>query len=197
MDLQSIIHLLGNECDYPIRKAIISEFVRGGKPVKLSSGKALINAGQFDDNIYVVAEGIIRFSDMNGETERTFAFGQPGTMFVSKHSFVKGRPSYYQIEACCPTQLLRIPAAHYWKLVETYHEFAIWALHMAQEELFYQEVKHSVINGDAKERFNSLVKNRPEIMGLVQQKIIASYLGVTPQYYCRLKREAQLGKKDK
>lgn len=195
MDLQSIIHLLGKECDYPIRKAIISEFVKGGKLVKLNSGKPLINAGEFDDNIYVVAEGIIRFSDMNGESERTFAFGQPGTMFMSKHSFVKGRPSYYQIDACCPTVLLQIPSRHYWKLVDTYHEFAVWALHMAQEELFFQEVKNAVINGDAKERFNSLLKNRPEIIGQVQQKIIASYLGVTPQYYCRLKRQAHINNK--
>ena len=154
----------------------------------LRSGEILINAGEYNDNVFVVESGIIRLSDMNGESERTLAFGLPGTMFVSKHSFVKGEPSYYQIDACCETSLMKIPAKHYWKMVKTHHDFAIWALHMAQEELFYQERKNMVINGNAKDRFNAMLKNRPEIVRCVQQKIIASYLGITPQYLCRLKK---------
>ena len=31
--------------------------------------------------------------------------------------------------------------------------------------------------------------NRPEIIRAVPAKVIASYLGVTPQYLCRLKEE--------
>ena len=73
-------------------------------------------------------------------------------------------------------------------MVDESHEFAKWSLHIAQEELFYQERKNMVINGNAKERFDAMIKNRPEIMRHVQQKIIASYLGITPQYLCRLKR---------
>ncbi len=43
--------------------------------------------------------------------------------------------------------------------------------------------------GDAKERFLSLVQNRPEIMENVPMKYIASYIGVTPQYLCKMKRQ--------
>lgn len=188
MDYSVLIELLSNECEHRLSSCIMQKFLEGGTNKHLKNGEILVNAGDYNDNVYVVETGIIRFSDMNGESERTFAFGLPGTMFMSKHSFVKGLPSYYQIDACCDTNLLSIPARHYWNMVSDYHEFSQWALHMAQEELFYQERKNMVINGNAKERFNAMLKNRPEIMKHVQQKIIASYLGVTPQYLCRLKR---------
>jgi ribosomal protein L10 len=41
----------------------------------------------------------------------------------------------------------------------------------------------------AKERFLSLIENRPEIMANVPLKVIASYLGVTPTYLSRLRKE--------
>lgn len=125
---------------------------------------------------------------MNGESERTFAFGSAGTMFVSKHSFVKRLPSYYQIDACCDTTLLRIPNKHYWYMVENYNEFAQWALWMVYEELFFQEKKNQVINGSAKDRYMSLLHSRMDLVTNVPQKILASYLNVTPQYLCRLKK---------
>lgn len=37
--------------------------------------------------------------------------------------------------------------------------------------------------------FNWTGSNRPEIIRAVPAKVIASYLGVTPQYLCRLKEE--------
>ena len=49
-------------------------------------------------------------------------------------------------------------------------------------------MKNSVINGDAKERFLSLVKNRPEIMEKVPLKFVASYLGITQSSLSRLKK---------
>ncbi len=68
------------------------------------------------------------------------------------------------------------------------HRFAIWMFHLVMEELFYQEKKNSsVANGLAKERFEALYRYRPEIIDKVQQKDIASYLGISPEYLCRLK----------
>ncbi len=188
MDYNALIDLLSKECDFRLDDATMLQFLQGGTIRRLRSGEILINTGEFNSDVFIVVSGIIRFSDMNGESERTYAFGLPGTLFMSKHSFVYGLPSYYQIDACCESTLLCIPAKHYWRMVDESHEFAKWSLHIAQEELFYQERKNMVINGNAKERFDAMIKNRPEIMRHVQQKIIASYLGITPQYLCRLKR---------
>lgn len=47
----------------------------------------------------------------------------------------------------------------------------------------------NITNGDAKERFMTILNDRPEIIQLVPQKIIASYLGMTPEYYSYIKRK--------
>lgn len=67
--------------------------------------------------MYIVKEGILRLTDMNGDRERTFAFGLPGTVFVSKYSFVRQLPSYYQVEACCDSVVLCVPRRAYDSLV--------------------------------------------------------------------------------
>ena len=184
--------LLRKECGYIPTDETLDLLLEQTDKIVLPSGETLIHVGHTDDSLYIVVSGIIRFVDMDGEKERTFAFGTPGTIFMSKHSFVKGMPSYYQVEACCPTTLLRITHRRYDELLRTSHDFALWMLNLAHEELFYQEVKNSkVINGNAKERFLSIIKNRPEIIGSVQQKIIASYLNITPEYLSRLRRKTR------
>lgn len=63
-------------------------------------------------------------------------------------------------------------------------------LHYAYGELFFQEYKNaSVINGSARERYKKMLGDRPYIIEKVPQRIIASYLGITPEYFSKLKRE--------
>ena len=62
-------------------------------------------------------------------------------------------------------------------------------LSYVQEELFFQEYKNArIYNGSAAERFKSLLCLRPELLRDVPQRILASYLGITPEYFSRLKR---------
>ncbi len=181
--------LLKQECGYVPQDATLDRFLALATTVNLAQDEVLIHPGQNDSNVYVVKEGIIRFADMNGEKERTFAFAMPGTVFMSKHSFVKHLPSYYLIDACCPSTLLAVKCDDFNSLVLDCPDFAVWSLHMAWEELFYQEYKNmKVNNGTAKERYMSLLEKRPEIIGKVYQKTIASYLGISPEYLCRLRK---------
>ena len=73
--------------------------------------------------------------------------------------------------------------------MESSHEFARWALSYEQGQLYYLEKKDTVINGDARERYESLLRQRPDILEKVALKHIASYLGITPQYFSRLKQQ--------
>lgn len=161
-----------------------------GEWLQLPSKHILIEAGRMNPDIYIVYDGIIKFSDMDGDKERTFAFALPGSMIMSKHCFVMHQPSYYQIDTCCPTTVLRIKEKDFWEVMNTSHSVAIWALHYAYGELFYQEYKNNNIhNGTAKERFRAILKDRPSIIEKVPQRIIASYLGITPEYFSVLKRQ--------
>lgn len=182
--------LIEGELGYLPADGSIDLFLSRGHLESYHRGEVVTGWGEVDPDVYVVKEGIIRFVDFNGERERTFAFALPGTVFFSKHSFVMGKESYYQIEACCPTELLRIPRDDFWEVAGASHELALWLLRYAHGELFYQEYKYAAVhNGSAAERYRKMLLDRPEIIRNVSQKIVASYLGVTPEYLSKLKRQ--------
>lgn len=162
--------------------------------MRVDSKYVIIEMGKTCPDVYMVKDGIIRVWDFDGEKERTFGFGLPGTIFESKHSFIMHGPSYYQVETCCPSVILRIPEQDFWETVESDHSFAIFMLHNAYGELYSHEFKESTVNnGTARERFEAMLKYRPAILEKVPQKIIASYLGITSEYFSVLKRRCLKG----
>lgn len=182
--------LLKNECDMKIEDDVLDLFLSRAESVTVAPLKCFVEAGTYSPYMWIVKSGIIRVVDMNGDKERTIAFGLPGTVFTLKHSFVKGLPSYYELWSCCESELLRVSRKDFDDLMRASHRFAVWMFHLMMEELFYQEKKNSsVANGPAKDRFEALYRHRPEIIEKVQQKDIASYLGISPEYLCRLKRK--------
>lgn len=182
--------LLKNECDMKIEDVVLDLFLSRAESVTIAPLKCFVEAGTYSPYMWIIKRGIVRVVDMNGDKERTIAFGLPGTVFTLKHSFVKGLPSYYELWTCCECELLRVSRKDFDTLMHESHKFAIWMFHLMMEELFYQEKKNSsVANGPAKDRFEALYRHRPEIIEKVQQKDIASYLGISPEYLCRLKRK--------
>lgn len=70
-------------------------------------------------------------------------------MIISMFSYYFHLPTFYQIEACCESTVVRITRQRYDTLTAQSHDFARWALQMAHGQLFFFEMKNSVINGDA------------------------------------------------
>lgn len=174
----------------------LDELLSHAEWMRVDAKYVVIEMGKTCPDVFIVQDGIIRVWDFDGEKERTFGFGLPGTIFESKHSFVMHGPSYYQVETCCQSTILKIPEKKFWEIVQTDHSFAIFMLHNAYGELYSHEFKESTINnGTARERFESMLKLRPVILEKVPQKIIASYLGITSEYFSMLKRRFLLGRK--
>jgi CRP-like cAMP-binding protein len=184
--------LLDAECDYRMKEETMESFTALMTEFDLKRNEAMIPYGVADNNIYIVKRGIIRVAYFNGFKEMTYAFGMAGTMLTSFYSFYDHAPSFFKVEACCETVVMKISRTKFVELTERSHDFSQWAMWMSMMQLWFYEKKLAIVNGDAKERFESLIKNRPEIMERVPMKYIASYIGVTPQYLCRMKRQFML-----
>lgn len=188
--MEQLKHLLNKECDRTLTSGEWDELFALCCPVRLKRFQVLINAGQLDSNIYIVKEGVMRGVDYNGGKERTLRFGLPGTIFNSRHSFYMELPSQYRIEACCPSVVLRVKRDDYIALTDASHRFAVWALHYAWWEQYLVENRESTVHrGNARERYLQMVKTLPLIIEKVPQRIVASYLDVSPEYLSRVKSE--------
>jgi CRP-like cAMP-binding protein len=189
--METLKQQLFEECSYRMEEETMDRFLGlMTESVELKEGEALIPYGKYDNNIYVLKSGIIRSVYFDGVQERTFAFALPGTVMISYYAFYKRESSYFQLEACCDaTVAMKITREAFLNLIKESNDFAQWMLWMSIGQLWFYEMKLSVVNGDAKERFESLMKNRPEVIEKVASKIIASYIGITPQYLSKLKRQ--------
>lgn len=157
----------------------------------LKNREVLISYGKLDTNFYVLKSGIIRGCYFDGEKEKTYAFATPGTVLLSYHSYVMRQPSFLQFESCGESVVMKISKQRVDEMLKDSLEFAQWLLVVFSKKMYFSEFKLATINGTVRERYLSLLKNRPEIIARVQVNVIASYLGVTPTYLCRVKKNLQ------
>lgn len=147
----------------------------------------VIEAGKINSNVYLIKEGILRMSYLYDDREITYGFGDPGSFFLSPHSFYMNRPAFMQVDTCkCGAVVLHMTREKFYELMKLSHEFSQWMFDIAIYQIFGCEMKLSLINGTAKERYVSLIRNRPEILKYISKKMIASYLDVSPEYLSRI-----------
>ena len=188
--MEDLKELMAKECNYrfSMDTEIMNRFLNALTEVNLRRGEVLTGYGKLDSNLYIVRAGIVRLIYFDGLTEKTFAFGTPGTLYTQMHSYSMHLPSVFQVEACINSVVMKISKQKFDAFLAESDEFARWMLDKALDQLCALEMRMNRINGSARERYESLVKTIPEVAGNVSSRIIASYLGITPVYLSRLKK---------
>ncbi len=187
--MDRVKQLLNEEGKYKLSADIMDKFLAKADLIVLKKDQAVVDEGEVNKDIYIVKDGIIAYTYMDGSDERCYAFALPASIIFSSASYYMGEPSFYRIVACTQTELLHVSQRDYDEMIRTYPEFAQYVLSIAINQLYLIERKNIVINGTTTEKFQQLLKNRPEIVRSVTSKLIASYLGITQQHLCRLKRQ--------
>lgn len=211
--------LLALEAKQRLREEVFDELLAAGEEIVLSTYEPMIDAGEFNPNIYIVKYGLIRGTYLDKNMEKTAGFALPGSLLISFHCYYGGEPSFYRFEACCPTVVIRISKAFFDDLIQRSHEFALWVMSTHQNQLYYNEFRNQLLSGDARSRLLQLtnrlqgilpeqdqqfanndnnhdcnVKNQlhnrwQKIFPIIPYKIIASYLGITEQHLSKIKKE--------
>jgi CRP-like cAMP-binding protein len=193
--MEELRKLLNEACIYRMSDESMDSFMGLMTEVELKNNEPLIPYGKFDDNIYVLKEGIMRFAYFDGLKEMTFGFSSPGTVIIQYHSFYKREPSFFQVESCGRSTVMKVSRADFERLAKSSSDFLNWMFRISSLQLWLNERKLAVLNGTAKERFEALIRIRPDILKTVSSKVIASYIGVTPSSFSRLKRELTIAEK--
>ncbi|WP_128331750.1 Crp/Fnr family transcriptional regulator [Apibacter sp. HY039] len=173
---------------HPLSENSLHELMHSWDLSTYPKGHVLSKQDTIEKYIYIVTRGIIRaYRIINGE-EITFWIGEEGSIACSMRNYVENKPSYENIETLENCTLFRIKISDLTCLYDKNIEIANWGRKFIEYEIIKTENKliHQLYLS-AKERYNLLLKERPQLLQRLPLSIIASYLGITQVSLSRIR----------
>jgi CRP-like cAMP-binding protein len=148
----------------------------------------LLREGEVARHMYFVKKGCLRLWFNKDGKDITVQFFVEGQSVSSLESFLAGTQSLFSIETLEPTSVAIIRRDGWDQLFEldpTLKDGLLEVIIRRMEEyvlLFLSRIKDS-----PRERYEALVRERPDIIQRVPQHYVASYLGITPVSLSRIR----------
>ncbi|CCH53882.1 putative transcriptional regulator, Crp/Fnr family [Fibrisoma limi BUZ 3] len=164
---------------------VLSHFV----PLKTRRNQLLVREGDVCRYCYFIIKGCVQVFvyDRNGD-ESTRDIVVENNWVSELYSFGNQAPARENIRVVEPGQLMAIGFDSFQKMVQTVPPF---------EQIYRQIVEQSYVNSvfrlntfvamDALERMQWIKEYQPKLLARLSSKLVASYLGISPETYSRLK----------
>ena len=163
------------------------------KELKITRHKAkdyFIRAGALQNYIGFVCEGALRVFYINNQGEEiNIRFALEGGYATDYPAFVSRQPSKYYMQCLEPCTIINLPYDHINQCYSKFPSLERFGRLIAEEALKYlQERMESFLFQDGKERYLTLLKNRPDLLNSISLTHISSYLGLTRPSLSRIRR---------
>ncbi|HEY0667739.1 MAG TPA: Crp/Fnr family transcriptional regulator [Sphingobacteriaceae bacterium] len=171
---------LTNECRKDLQNA--------SKMLSLERDTVVVREGQFANKVFFIAKGSARSYYLKDGRDITDWFAFENDFICSVNSFFLNTPSSLFIEVLEPSVLLEISRENVNLLSDKYIEFdRILKLIVTNTMLSLQERIVSIQFENAQQKYENLLKNKPNITQRVNLTHIASFLGITLETLSRIR----------
>lgn len=151
----------------------------------------LLEKGNISRYEFFILKGCLRVfvTDQSGN-EHTLSLNIESWWCGDLKSFINQEPASYYIQALEDTEVLRLNLTNWNKLLNTVPQMEHWFRVSFQNALIAkQERIIQNISLTAEERYLRYLEKYPHILQRVPQKHVASYLGMTPEFFSILRRK--------
>lgn len=150
----------------------------------------ICSVGQVEDRFYIVKEGVQRVSFPHDGEDICVGFAYAGSWSGEYASFVTRRPARFDVVAMTDSVLLGIAYNDLQRLYRDVPVMERFGRLILEEVLVGRGMREvELLSLDARERYRRLVSRSPQLLQLVPQKDIASYLRMSPETFSRLRRQ--------
>jgi CRP-like cAMP-binding protein len=179
-NVSKFIHLESNE------KEIFISYL---KQKKLKRKQIFLNEGDVCKYSAFVTSGCLRgFTiDKNGD-EHVLSFAPVGWWIADMYSLISQKPGILTIEALEDTEIILLSKADQEKLYIEIPKFERFFRILIENSLVANQQR--IIDNmslTAEERYKNFCKRYPTLIDTLPQKQIASYIGVTPEFFSRMR----------
>ncbi|HEY4193931.1 MAG TPA: Crp/Fnr family transcriptional regulator [Mucilaginibacter sp.] len=156
---------------------------------RLRRKEYLLKMGHACRHVYFIRSGFVRrFHFNDDDREITSGLLMENQVVYSVSSFCEQVPSTEYIQAIEPTELLFISYDELLGLMEQFPELVVICRKIAIRcHQLTEEHNQLLLSGNALDRLKYMQKNHADILRRVPHKVLASYLGCTPENLSRVK----------
>jgi CRP-like cAMP-binding protein len=161
------------------------------KPYDLKKKEYLLREGQVCKALYFVEKGCLRMFFINHKTiEQITQFALDSWWISDYVSFVDNKPSEYYIQAIEKSEILSIDISLFDDLLKELPQLERYFRIIMQRALAANQRRTKYLYEMTKEEFyQHFSTSFPEFFQRVPQYMIASYLGLTPEYVSELRKK--------
>ncbi len=149
----------------------------------------LLNSGEIAKHTYFVNSGILRSFNINDNIiEHVLHFACEGWWIGDMYSYISGKPGNLFIEVLEEAEVVIITKENHQKLYQEIPKLERFFRILAENSLVsHQERLMDNLSVTAEERFEKFCSKYPSLIQKIPQKQIASYIGVTPEFFSKMK----------
>jgi CRP-like cAMP-binding protein len=149
----------------------------------------LLSSGEIADCTYFVNSGILRSFNINDNIiEHVLHFACEGWWIGDMYSYISEKPGNLFIEVLEDAEVVVISKENHQELYKEIPKLERFFRILAENSLVaHQERLMDNLSLSAEERFEKMCKKYPTLIQKVAQKHLASYIGVTPEFFSKMK----------
>lgn len=161
-----------------------------GESIMLKKGEMIKEPDRFNDNIYLVAKGILRTYTFSGGENKTAWFTLAGEFVIDLHCYKLGKRSPLGLEAATDVEAIAIGKKDFedWCRQSVEHSETGRKLFEGLATIYDYRVMEYFDVDKAEDRYLMIMRTYPEILRELPLTHLATYLGVTPQSLSRIRR---------
>lgn len=149
----------------------------------------ILNSGEICKNSYFVNSGVLRSFNINDNiVEHVLSFACTGWWISDMYSLLSQKPGNLFIQVLEDAEVVVLSKENQEKLYKEIPKFEHFFRILTENSLIaHQERLMDNLSLSAEERFEKFCRKHNDLLQKVPQKQIASYLGVTPEFFSKMK----------
>ena len=176
---------------YPLKDESVAAILSIFSEENFSKKDFLVRQGNTSTKLYFIYAGCVReyFEDANANEVNTW-FGFENSIAISTYSFFSQKPSLTHIQAIEDIKTIVIKYEDLQRLFDQFHDIErLGRLIVEQYLVQIEEMKIILQTLSARERYEFIITNKPEIIQRIPLKHLASFLGIQLETLSRVRNQ--------